>query len=70
MKKKYFAPVFGPRHELLRYAGATVEATPPQGSQPRTSADGKTGRRAAFDAISASLSDGERILKRTVRSLG
>ena len=32
MKKSYYAPVFGPHHELLRYAGAVVEATGPEGA--------------------------------------
>ncbi len=77
MKKRYHAPVFGPRHELLRYAGATVEATGPEGASRLKPGDGKkrlerlkTGRNAAFEAIRATLSGGERVLKRTVRSLG
>ena len=87
MKKSYYAPVFGPRHELLRYAGAVVEATGPEGAsrlkpgdEKRKDGDKKgkrsgltplgTGRTAAFAAICATLAKGERVLKRTVRSLG
>ena len=32
MKKHYYAHVYGPRHELVRYAGAVVEATGPEGA--------------------------------------
>lgn len=76
MKKSYYAPVFGPHHELLRYAGAVVEATGPEGAsrlKPGKKEELKaldTGRNAAFKAIQATLADGERVLKRTVRSLG
>ena len=87
MKKRYFAPVFGPRHELVRYAGAVVEATGPEGAsrlkpgdEKRKDGDKKgkraglkpleTGGNAAFAAICATLAEGERVLKRTVRSLG
>ena len=77
MKKQYHAPVFGPRHELLRDAGAVVEATGPEGASRLKPGDGKetlkplpTGRNAAYKAILATLSEGERVLKRTVRSLG
>ncbi len=77
MKKSYYAPVFGPHHELLRYAGAVVEATGPEGACRLKPGDGKktlkpldTGRNAAFKAIQATLAEGERVLKRTVRSLG
>ena len=30
MKKYYIAPVYGPKDQLVRYAGAMVEATPPE----------------------------------------
>lgn len=76
MKKSYYAPVFGPHHELLRYAGAIVEATGPEGAsrlkpgQKTTLKPLDTGRNAAFKAIQSTLADGERVLKRTVRSLG
>lgn len=76
MKKSYYAPVFGPHHELVRYAGAVVEATGPEGAarlkpgEKKTLKPLATGRNAAFVAIQASLAEGERVLKRTVRSLG
>lgn len=87
MKKHYYAPVYGPRHELVRYAGAVVEATGPEGASRLKPGDEKrkdgekkgkrsglkplgTGRTAAFTAIQATLAEGERVLKRTVRSLG
>ena len=76
MKKSYYAPVFGPHHELVRYAGAVVEATGPEGAarlkpgEKKTLKPIATGRNAAFEAIQASLAEGERVLKRTVRSLG
>lgn len=76
MKKSYYAPVFGPHHELLRYAGAIVEATGPEGAsrlKPGKKEELKPldkGRNAAFKAIQSTLADGERVLKRTVRSLG
>lgn len=76
MKKSYYAPVFGPHHELLRYAGAVVDATGPEGASRLKPGEKKTlkplatGHNAAFAAIQASLAEGERVLKRTVRSLG
>ena len=33
MKRHYYASVFGQDHELVRYAGATVEATTPEGGR-------------------------------------
>ena len=75
MKRHYYAPVFGENHELVRYAGATVEATPPEGGRRLKKVEKtilkplRTGRNAAFEAIRATLSDGERIDKRTVKSL-
>ena len=30
MKKYYIAPLFGPKDQLVRYAGATVKATLPE----------------------------------------
>ena len=76
MKKRYYAPVYGPRHELVRYAGAVVEATGPEGASRLKPGDKtklkplETGGNAAFAAICATLAKGERVLKRTVRSLG
>ena len=76
MKKHYFAPVYGPRHELVRYAGVVVEATGPEGGHRQKPGDKtvlkplETGGNAAFEAICATLAEGERVLKRTVRSLG
>ena len=95
MKKHYFAPVYGPRHELVRYAGVVIEATGPEGAcrlkpgeengklpcakKGKLSTKEKkvhelkpldTGHHAAFEAICATLAEGERVLKRTVRSLG
>ena len=30
MSTYYFAPVYGPKDQLVRYAGVTVETTPPE----------------------------------------
>lgn len=76
MKKTYFAPVFGPRHELIRHAGVVVDATRPEDMcrRPKNKNDKLkplgTGRHAAFLAIKATLDRGERVLERHVRSLG
>ena len=69
MSTYYFAPVYGPKDQLVRYAGVTVEATPPEMRQ-RKPEKGKrlaplnTGRNAAFTAIKATLAPGERVARR------
>ncbi len=75
MKKYYFAPVYGSKDQLLRYAGVTVEATPPE-LRERKPEKGKrlaplpTGRNAAFAAIQKALAPGERVSRRNIRSIG
>ena len=75
MSTYYFAPVYGPKDQLLRYAGVTVEATPPEMRQ-RKPEKGKrlaplpTGRNAAFAAIQQTLAPGERVAKRDIRAIG
>ncbi len=75
MSTYYFTPVYGPKDQLLRYAGVTVEATPPEMRQ-RKPEKGKrlvplpTGRNAAFAAIQQTLAPGERVARRDFRSIG
>ena len=75
MKKYYFAPVYGPNDQLVRYVGAMVEATPLE-MRERKPEKGKrlaplsTGRNAAFAAVQKTLAPGERVSRRDFRSLG
>ena len=75
MSTYFFAPVYGPNDQLLRYAGVTVEATPPEMRQ-RKPEKGKrlaplpTGRNAAFATIQKTLAPDERVAKRDFRSIG
>lgn len=75
MKKYYIAPVYGPKDQLVRYAGATVEATPPE-MRERKPEKGKrlaplpTGRNAAFAAIKQTLAPGELVARRDLRTIG
>ena len=56
MSTYYFTPVYGPKDQLVRYAGVIVEETPPE-MRERKPEKGKrlapvtTGRNAAFAAI-------------------
>ena len=75
MKKYYIAPVYGPKDQLVRYAGAMVEATPPE-MRERKPENGKrlaplaTGRNAALAAVQKTLAPGERVSRRDFRSIG
>ena len=74
MNTYYFAPVYGPKDQLVRYAGVTVEATPPEMRQ-RKPEKGKrlaplaTGRNAAFAAIKQTLAPDEHVARRDFRSI-
>ena len=75
MSTYFFAPVYGPKDQLVRYAGVSVEATPPELRQ-RKPEKGKrlaplpTGRNAAFAAIQQPLVPGERVTRRDFRAIG
>ena len=75
MSTYYFAPVYGPKDQLVRYAGVTVEATPPE-MRERKPEKGKrlapvtTGRNAAFAAIKQTLAPGERVARHDLRTIG
>ena len=76
MKKYYVAPVFGSKHQLVRYAGALVEATPPEmqarlkkGDRNVRLAPLDTGRNAAYAAVLKTLAPDERVNKDSFRSV-
>ena len=76
MKKYYVVPVFGSKHQLVRYAGALVEATPPEMQARLKKGDGDvrlaplhTGRNAAYEAVLKTLAPGECISKHSFRSV-
>ena len=75
MKKYYIAPVYGSKDQLVRYAGAMVEATPPEMRERKPEKGNRlaplpTGRNAAFAAVQKTLAPGERVSRRDFRSIG
>ena len=76
MKKRYIAPVYDSNHKLVRYAGAEVEATPPEMQARLKKGDGgvrlaplNTGRNAAYAAVLKTLAPGERVSKHSFCSV-